>query len=129
MSKKREHKPTSKEGEEHIKPFKPNHKAKIKDALEKLRVGGTQEEIAISAGLRPDQAWKRLSELEKEGAIFNTGISRKLKSGVGGIVWQLTGLTFKEGDVPVIQKPLNGNKKIKQPVHNPLFDNLNFETK
>jgi hypothetical protein len=88
---KRQYRPTSKEGENFIKPFKPNHKEKIKEALERLKIGGTHEEIAIIAGMRPDQIWKRLSELEREEAIFSTGITRKLKSGVKGIVWQLTG--------------------------------------
>jgi len=85
----RQHRPTSKEGEAHIAPFKPNHKEKIKEGLGKLKVGGTQEEIADAAELRPDQVWKRLSELEEDGIIYNTGITRKLKSGVSGIVWQL----------------------------------------
>lgn len=85
------HSPTSKAGENHIKPFKPNHKQKILEGLERLRIGGTHEEISICAGLRPDQCWKRLSELQREGLIFDTGITRKLKSGVIGSVWQLTG--------------------------------------
>ena len=88
--KKREHRPTSKEGEAFIKPHKPNHKQRIMDALKIMKVGGTQEEIAEVAGMRPDQVWKRLSELSGEGKIFETGITRKLKSGVGGIVWQAT---------------------------------------
>lgn len=88
--KQRQHKPTSKEGETHIEPFKPSHKQKIVEALEKAKVGATHEEIAVLAGLRPDQVWKRLSEAERERTIFNTGITRKLKSGVSGIVWQLS---------------------------------------
>lgn len=87
---KREHRPTSKEGEAFIKPHKPNHKQRIMDALRIMKVGGTQEEIAEVAGMRPDQVWKRLSELSDDGKIFDTGITRKLKSGVSGIVWQAT---------------------------------------
>ena len=83
--------PTSRAGHEHIKPFKLNHTQKILEGLERLKIGGTHEEIAIVCGLRPDQVWKRLSEAERDGKIFNTGITRKLKSGVIGSVWQLTG--------------------------------------
>lgn len=88
---KRQHSPTSSAGHDHIKPFKPNHKQKILEGLERLKIGGTHEEIAIVSGLRPDQCWKRLSELEREQLIFDTGITRKLKSGVIGSVWQLSG--------------------------------------
>lgn len=102
---KRTHKPTSKAGENFIASFKPSHKSKILEGLEKLKVGGTQEEIAKTTGLREDQVWKRLSELQTDGKIFDTGITRKLKSGLQGIVWQLEGQTVKEGDVPVIEKP------------------------
>lgn len=83
--------PTSRAGHEHIKPFKQNHTQKILEGLERLKIGGTHEEIAVVCGLRPDQVWKRLSEAERDGKIFNTGITRKLKSGVIGSVWQLTG--------------------------------------
>jgi len=111
----RQHRPTSKEGEEHIKPFKPNHKAKILEGLERLRIGGTQEELAAVTFLRPDQVWKRCGEMEKEGTIFNTGIVRKLKSGVHGIVWQKVGL--KPVDVtasPKTQEELKAAKTLKQ---------------
>lgn len=87
---KRAYRIGSKLGELHIAPHKENHYEKILSALEKLRVGGTQEEIAAVAGLRPDQVWKRQSELQREGKIFDTGLMRKLKSGVPGIVWNLT---------------------------------------
>jgi hypothetical protein len=88
----RQHKPTSKAGEEHIKPFKPNHKQKILEGLERLRVGGTQEEIAVVCGLRADQVWKRMVDLQRDELVFDTGITRKLKSGLQGIVWQRVGL-------------------------------------
>lgn len=102
--KKREHKPTSKAGETFIASFKPSHKSKILEGLEKLKVGGTQEEIAKTTGLREDQVWKRLSELETDGKIFNAGITRKLKSGLHGIVWQLNGMKATE-EAPIIEKP------------------------
>jgi ribosomal protein S1 len=88
MSKKRSHKPTSKAGEAYIKPFKESHKQKIISGLQVLRIGGTHEEIGLITGMRPDQVWKRLSEAQRDGTIYDTGITRKLKSGVKGIVWQ-----------------------------------------
>ncbi len=98
----RQHRPTSKEGEAHIKPFKPNHKAKILEGLERLRIGGTQEELSVVCGLRPDQVWKRMVDLVNDGLVFDTGITRKLKSGVSGIVWQKIGL--KPVEVPLYPK-------------------------
>lgn len=92
---KRQFKLTSKLGEMHIAPHKESHKDKILVGLEKLKVGGTHEQIAESIGLRPDQVWKRLSELEKEGKIFATGLLKPLKSSVPGIVWQLKAIPDK----------------------------------
>lgn len=86
--KKREHKPTSKAGETFIASFKPSHKSKILEGLEKLKVGGTQEEIAKITGLREDQVWKRMVDLVNDGKVFDTGITRKLKSGLQGICWR-----------------------------------------
>lgn len=91
---KRTHKPTSKAGEVFIKPHKISHRERIVAALIKLRVGGNHEQIAEEAGLRPDQVWKRLSEAEREGEVFDTGCTRPLKSSVAGIVWQLTDLSI-----------------------------------
>lgn len=88
---KRKHRATSKEGEVFIKPFKQTHKQKILEALWRAKIGCTHEEAAAVAGMRSDQVWKRLSELCGDGLIFDTGITRKLKSGVHGIVWQLHG--------------------------------------
>lgn len=111
----RQHRQTSKEGEQYIKPFKPNHKSKIKEALRVLRIGGTQEEISLVCGLRPDQVWKRCGEMEKEREIFNTGITRKLKSGLSGIVWQLVGgKIFEATDQPKTVQEQKDNKTYKQ---------------
>ena len=82
----RQHKPTSKQGEQHIAPFKQSHKEKIVEALKKSPIGFTHEEIANECGLRPDQVWKRLSEIEE---IYDSGLTRKLKSGVMGIIWKI----------------------------------------
>jgi hypothetical protein len=120
MSKKREHRPTSKEAHESVKEHKSELYAKIILGLEKLKVGGTFEQIATASGLKDKQVWKRLSEMGYR--IYNVGITRKLSSGRKGLVWQLKEFEIKEGDVPVIQKPLNGNKKIKPELNQqPLF--------
>lgn len=108
-------KSTSKAGEAYIKPFKQSHKNKIKEGLERLRIGGTHEEAAAVCGLRPDQTWKRMSELEKEGEIFDTGIRRKLKSGLNGIVWQLKGMKPVEVPLhPKTQEQLKAHKTLSQ---------------
>lgn len=116
---KRQHKTTSKIAERFIAPHKESHKEKIKLALEKLKVGATQEEISQCSGLRPDQVWKRMVDLVNDGEVFDTKLMRKLKSGLPGIVWQLKGMGVKEGVVPVIEKKQHVKK---QAVHNPLFD-------
>jgi hypothetical protein len=124
-TKKRKHRPTSKEGEEHIKPFKPSHGQIILKAIKTAKVGATQEKAAAIAGLRPDQVWKRLSELETAGKIFNTGITRKLKSGVHGIVWQIVGEPVKEGEAPVINQVKKNKKSFSfRAIDNPLLAGL-----
>ena len=94
MPKKRTHKQTSKEGEEFIKPHKPNLYEKILEGMKNIPCGGNFEEQAAAAGLKPSQVWKRNSELESSGYIFNTNTTCPLSSGVSGIVWQLTGKEF-----------------------------------
>lgn len=89
---KRKHSPTSKAAHEFIKPHKPNHKERIKDALRIIKGGATFEEISHVAGMRPDQVWKRLSECEADGEIYKTGTTRVLSSGTRGVVWQLVGI-------------------------------------
>jgi hypothetical protein len=116
----RSHKPTSKAGEEFIRVFKQSHKEKILSGLEKLKVGGTFEEISKVTGMREDQVWKRMVDLVNDKKVFDTGITRTLKSGLQGIVWQLVGLTTKEGQIPVIE--VERKQKRQEFIHNPLFD-------
>jgi hypothetical protein len=110
----RQHSPTSKAGEEYIKPFRASHKNKILDGLERLRVGGTQEEIAAVCGLRADQVWKRMIDLIRDGEIFNTGITRTLKSGLQGIVWQKIGLKPVDLSNPKTSSQQKDAKLLKQ---------------
>lgn len=84
--------PTSKSADVFITPHKPNHKQKIVEGLTQLKVGGTYEEIAKQTGMKESQVWKRMSDLHKDGDVFDTGITRVLSSGCKGIVWQLKSL-------------------------------------
>lgn len=86
---------TSKDAHDSIKPSKSYYYAKIIDGLSRLKVGGNFEEIAIVSGIKPDQAWKRLSELVQQGVCYNTGITRPTSSGRKAMVRQLVGLDVK----------------------------------
>lgn len=55
---------------ESIKPYKEDLHSKIFDALEKIESGSFRD-IAKASGLRDEQVWKRLSEMEKENKIEN----------------------------------------------------------
>lgn len=116
--KKREFRPTSKAAHDSVMVHKSELYEKIIEGLKKLKVGGTFEEIAAAAGLKPPQVWKRLSELSDK--IYTTGITRKLSSGRRGLVWQLKGGKIKEGDVPVIE-PVKKKQKINHHVNQQPF--------
>lgn len=49
---------------------------------------GTFEELATRTGLRPDQVWRRLSDLEKEGRAFPTSETRRGSGGRSQRVWK-----------------------------------------
>ena len=78
---------------ESLKESKAAMYVKIIEGLNKLRVGGTFDELSVVTGLKPQQIWKRYSEMAALGMIFNTGITRKGVSGRSCRVWQLTDLT------------------------------------
>lgn len=122
MEKKRQHRATSKEAHESIKDHKAAMYEKIIKGLERLRVGGTFQEIATASGLKDAQVWKRLPEMVEMGKVYNTGTTRSTSSGRKAMVRQLVGLNYTDGQIPVIEKPIKENRKIKQPVYNPLFD-------
>ena len=77
---------------ESVKESKAAMYVKIIEGLNKLRVGGTFDELSVVTGLKPQQIWKRYSEMAALGMIFNTGITRKGVSGRSCSVWQLTDL-------------------------------------
>lgn len=96
---------TSKLAHESIKPSKEYMYVKIVAGLEKLRVGGNFEEVALASGIKPEQAWKRLSELVEKGICFNTGITHVTSSGRQAMVRQLTSLKSKIIIEPMLNKP------------------------
>ncbi len=89
-----------------IKESKSAMYAKIVEGLEKLRVGGTFDEVAEITGLKPQQVWKRYSEMQRLGLIFNVGTTRKGVSGRLCSVWQLTTLKLKPTQTKAIQTDL-----------------------
>ncbi|MEO7048886.1 MAG: hypothetical protein ABI091_26525 [Ferruginibacter sp.] len=88
-SKKRKHSATSKAAHESVKEHKEVFYDKIISALERLKVGGTAEEVAKEAGIEYCQCHKRLPELVDIGKVFNTGITRPNSSGRKAMVRQL----------------------------------------
>jgi hypothetical protein len=83
---------TSRLAHNSIKEHKAAVYEKIEKALEKLKIGGTFEEIAEAALLDPPQVWKRLSEMQRDGTIFNLPTTRPTKSGREAMVRQLVKL-------------------------------------
>lgn len=116
-------KSTSRAAHDSIRMAKPYYWEKIIDGLEKLKVGGTFAEIGDMCRIPHDKIWKRLSELEKDGKIYNTGLTRKLPSGRVGTVWQIVGLV-SNGETPFIEKKSSKKKEIVIP-NNPLFTSVN----
>lgn len=81
---------TSHLAHESVKERKQAMYTKITAGLEKLRVGGTFEEIAVACLLEPAQVWKRLSEMIDNGTVYNVGITRETSSGRKAMVRQLS---------------------------------------
>jgi len=111
---KRQHSPTSKAAHESVKEHKSAMYAKIKIGLERLRVGGTFEEIAKVSGLKPEQTWKRLPEMVTAGTVFNTGITRATSSGRQAMVRQLVGLKPVDTSNPKTQREQQALNTIQQ---------------
>jgi hypothetical protein len=75
---------------ESVKDSKEKMYVKITAALERLKIGGTSEEIAREANLDHDQVWKRLSEMrDKEKTVFDVGTTRKSSKGRASMIRQL----------------------------------------
>jgi len=93
---KRNNPKTSRDAHNSIKPAKSYYHKKIIEALQRIKVGATFEEAAKVAGIKPDQAWRRMSELVQAGVCYNVGITRATSSGRKAMVRQLTGLKAVE---------------------------------
>jgi predicted ArsR family transcriptional regulator len=79
---------TSKLSAEKVKDFSKSFQVAILNELKKGR--GTYEELAERTGLRPDQVWRRLSDLQKNGLAapcndFKPGSSGRLQR-----IWEAT---------------------------------------
>ena len=109
-------KSTSRLAHDSIKPAKQAYWDKIIDGLKKLKVGGTFSEISMCIGVSPDHVWKRLSELERDGKIYNTGMTRKLPSGRAGSVWQLTSYPIVNPENPTTDTEVKDLKRAGIPI-------------
>lgn len=67
---------------------KITHRDKILAALRNMKEG-TFEAIARYAQMKDSQVWKRISELERDGLIIDSGKKARLSSGCMGIVWRI----------------------------------------
>ncbi len=80
---------TSKAAYDSIKDHRRTMWGKIIKATRKLPNGGNFEQIANKAGLRPDQVWKRLSELTAMKILVNTGETAPTSTGRKAMVRKL----------------------------------------
>jgi predicted ArsR family transcriptional regulator len=54
----------------------------------------TSERISAICGLRYDQVWRRMSELERAGLVIDSGKTEKTSSGRNATLWELNELTL-----------------------------------
>lgn len=81
-------KTTSKISADLITPHLPNLHEKIVDTLTIIK-RGTFRQIAEASGLRSEQVWKRLSELERQNKIIANGITLCSVSNRPVTVWEI----------------------------------------
>lgn len=110
----RQHRATSKAAHESVKDHKQVMYDKIKVGMERLRIGGTFEEIAKVCGLKPEQVWKRLPEMVEAGTVYNVGITRKTSSGRSAMVRQLVGMKAVDATMNKTQAQLKAHKVLQQ---------------
>lgn len=77
---------TSKQAAESTRAFAGQFKNIIEAELKKAP--GTFEDIAGRTGLRPDQVWRRLSDLEKENRAFPTSETKRGSGGRNQRIWK-----------------------------------------
>jgi hypothetical protein len=105
-AKKRQHRATSKAAHDSIKEHKEVMYEKITIGLRILKVGGTYEQIAEAAGIRPDQCCKRLPEMIEAGTVYNVGTTRATSSGRQAMVRQLVEIKIEQSKEPVIPRKI-----------------------
>lgn len=110
----RQHRATSKAAHESVKERKAVMYKKILEGMERLRIGGTFEEIAKVSGLKPAQVWKRLPEMVTAGTVYNVGITRKTSSGRSAMVRQLVGMKAVDASIAKTQEQLKAHKVLSQ---------------
>jgi predicted ArsR family transcriptional regulator len=77
---------TSKQAAESTRAFAGQFKIIIEAELKKAP--GTCEDIAGRTGLRPDQVWRRLSDLERESRAFPTSETKRGSGGRNQRIWK-----------------------------------------
>lgn len=77
---------TSKQAAHRVSEFANNFMSQIYQELKKR--DSTFEELAHATGLRPDQVWRRLPDLEKVGLAQATDLTRRGSSGRHQRVWR-----------------------------------------
>ena len=77
---------TSKQAAESTRAFAGQFKNIIEAELKKAP--GTFEDIAGRTGLRPDQVWRRLSDLERESRAFPTNETKRGSGGRNQRIWK-----------------------------------------
>jgi len=83
---KRPYRPTSTEAHESVKKSKEAMYEKILRAFKDCEEGLTSEECAAKANISYESAHKRIPELIQQHKLFNTGETRKNKSGRSAMV-------------------------------------------
>ncbi len=85
---------TSHDAHNSVKEMKEAHYKIIIEALKKIKIGATYEQLASYCNLDKAQVNRRLSEMERDGIIYNVGITRPTISGRSAMVRQL--IDFKK---------------------------------
>ena len=65
------------------------HRNMILEAMSSVDIPVTSEEISVLSGLRYDQTWRRMSELERDGKIVSTKEIGITTSGRPAYKWML----------------------------------------
>lgn len=131
------HKENNSESEEHLHENKMHFKKQTKNVLELLQKGIVLTSRSAMIDYNIGDVHRRIGELREENKIEGIvdewvreeGKSKYKKWYMPEFV-KNNGNVYKQGtktSTDFSKEIIKATKKIKQPVHNPLFDNLNFE--